>query len=457
MRRVFKRLVPLLLVAFVLTGCGGSSEAEKLSTKPVTLKVWHVFDGSDSLRDAIKSYKTLHPNVTIEHRTLRFDEYEEELLRAFAEGDGPDIFSVHNTWLKGYQSLMQPMPASVSIPYQEIRGTVKKDVVYTLKEEPTISLRRLKSEYVDVVADDVIMEHKPDAQSAPEDKIWGLPLSVDSLAMYYNKDLLNAAGIPEPAASWTDFQEQVTKLTRVGQDDTVLQSGAAIGTSRNVERAFDILSLLMMQNGTQMTDSRGFARFGTEIDRKNLGGDALMFYTDFSNPLKEVYSWNDDQPSSFEAFVNGKTAFFFGYSYHADLIRRANEKLDFSIVPVPQIDGGRSVNYANYWVETVSKSTENSDWAWDFIEFVSEPEQVTTYLEITKKPTALRSLVGEQVENEDLSVFATQVLTAESWYRGKDALAAEKAFLDMIDEYRLSGDVKIPLRNAMTAINQTVR
>ena len=64
------------------------------------------------------------------------------------------------------------------------------------------------------------------------------------------------------------------------------------------------------------------------------------------------------------------------------------------------------------------------------------------YLAKTKKPTALRSLVNEQIEDEDVSVFASQVLTARSWYHGEDANAAELIMGEMIDS-TVAGEGKI--------------
>jgi ABC-type glycerol-3-phosphate transport system substrate-binding protein len=223
-----------------------------------------------------------------------------------------------------------------------------------------------------------------------------------------------------------------------------------------VERAFDILSLLMMQNGTQMTDSRGSATFAAELEDKSVpGADAVRFYADFANPLKAVYSWNAEQPSSFDAFASGKTAMFLGYSYHLPLIRSRAPKLNFAVAPAPQISEGRTVNYANYWVETVSKSTENVDWAWDFVQFAAEAEQVTNYLSAAGKPTALRSLINAQLEDDDLAVFAGQLLTAKSWYLGNDASVAESAFLELIDSALAGGEPERGVRDAQNKVNQT--
>ena len=455
--KTWLRIVPLaLILAVVGAGCGGPSQAQILATTPVTLEIWRVFDNDDSFDELMGAYRAIHPNVSFEYKELRFDEFEDELIRALAEGEGPDIFSIHNTWIGAYENLIQPMPASVTIPYSETRGTIKKETTYTIQEEPTMSERELKSDFVDVVAQDVIRSYKAHSKATPEDRIFGLPLSVDTLAMYYNKDLLNAAGIPEPATTWREFQEQMESLARISSSDQVLQAGAALGTSDNVERAFDIVSALMMQNGTQMTDSRGRATFAAENDKVFLGGQAVSFYTDFANPLKQVYTWNDNQLDSFNAFTNGDVAYFFGYAYHAPLIQEANEKLNFSIAGFPQIDGGKTVNYANYWVETVSRASDNTDWAWDFILFAADENNVESFLSSTQKPTALRGLITSQLEDEVLSIFSSQTLTAESWYKGKDASVAEEAFLDLIDDFLNGETQERALKDAQNKVNQTL-
>jgi len=450
-------IAALSLVTLLGAGCGGPSAAQIAASKPVSLVVWRVFDSDDVIQPVMAAYQKIHPNVSFEYRELRSDEFKNELLRALAEGNGPDIFSVNNAWIGEYQSLMTPLPSSLKIPYSEVRGTIKKETIYTVKEQPTISLRSLKTDFIDVVATDVLRPFQENTKAPVTDRIFGLPLAVDNLALYYNKDLLNAAGFPEPPKTWTQFQEQTTKLTRIGTGGEILQSGAALGTSKNVERASDILSLLMMQNGTQMTDERGVATFANaNQERQIVGLDAVNFYTDFANPTKQVYSWNAKQPNSFDAFTAGKTAFFFGYSYHAPLIRAGAPKLPFAIATVPQIEGGKNVNYANYWIETVSKASENPDFAWDFIQFAASAEQVPAYLTAARKPPARRALINSQMQDEDLSIFASQLLTAKSWYKGKNASVAEGALLDLINAVLLAEDGNKAMQEAQNKVNQTL-
>jgi ABC-type glycerol-3-phosphate transport system substrate-binding protein len=148
------------------------------------------------------------------------------------------------------------------------------------------------------VYDDVIFEHQSETDEIPSKKVFGLPLSMDTLVLYYNKDMLNRAKIALPPETWQQFVEQVPKLTLVDVDNNIIQSGAAIGTSNNVPRVMDIISLLMMQNGATMILGNQ-AEFGeADPEQKDYfpGAKALEFYTSFANPDVEWYSWNADQP-----------------------------------------------------------------------------------------------------------------------------------------------------------------
>jgi ABC-type glycerol-3-phosphate transport system substrate-binding protein len=57
---------------------------------------------------------------------------------------------------------------------------------------------------------------------------------MDSMVLYYNKDMFNAAGIVAPPTTWQEFQDDVKKLTLVDATGNIVRSGAAIGTAQNV-------------------------------------------------------------------------------------------------------------------------------------------------------------------------------------------------------------------------------
>jgi ABC-type glycerol-3-phosphate transport system substrate-binding protein len=451
-------------LVFLGFGCKVTSREAAERMQPVTLKWWSVFSDYDSLAPLIAAYRQVHPNVTVEYRKLTFAEYEDALLDAMAEDRGPDIISLHNTWLREWQDRLLPSPPVLSMAFKEIKGSIKKEEIITLRNLAGATPKQVANDFLDVVYGDVVLpQEQADPRLPAVDRVYGLPLSVDTMVLYYNRDMLNRAGVAQPAQYWNDFQQQVKLLTQLDETGMLVQSAAAIGTSSNVERASDVLSLLMIQNGTQMTDSSGsatFDRFTTETTNQALspGATALVFFNDFANPLKEVYTWNEAQPSSFQAFLNGEVAYFFGYSYHLPLIKARGEELNYGIAPFPQIAGNQPVNYANYWVETVSNKTQNINEAWDLLKFVTSAEQAKTYLNNTVRPTALRSLVNSQLEDADLSVFASQLPSSQSWYKGMDGQAAEQVLADMITEMLApEADPQRILELGAVKINQTIR
>lgn len=430
-----KNKITILLIiclVFITTGC-----KQQIELEPIELNYWRVWDNSSDFSELISAYQAIHPHVKINFKKLRYEEYEDELLNALAEDRGPDIFSVHNSWVKKYQNKILPMPSTVTIPYQYTKGTVKPETVTELRTTKTLSLLDMRNNFVDVVYDDVVMKES-ERKDAPE-KIYALPLYLDTMALYYNRELFNSAGVAQPPASWGEFQEAVKKITKIDQNDNIIQAGASIGTSSNIPRSVDLLSLLMMQNGTQMTDESGnYATFhqippGQKDRSYNPGIEALNFYTSFANISNEVYTWNKQMPNALQAFTQGKSAMFFGYNYHLPTIKSQATKFNWSIAQIPQIEGNPEINYANYWTETVSKKTQHPDEAWDFLNFISSAENVSQYLENTNRPTALRSLYEQQLEDADLNIFASQILSAQTWYHGPKPTSMELAFKDMID------------------------
>lgn len=420
----FSLLGLLLPTLFLGAVCG----ADVAIPKAVTLTYWRVFDDQEDLSSYIELFQTEFPYVKIEVKNFTLEEYPEALVSAWAKGEGPDLFAIPNSWLGQYVQYAAPLPSDLQVVKVTTRSRLgRKETIATQEQVRTLTEQELRDGWVDAVAEDVVFK----------DQIYGLPFGFDTLVMYYNKDLLAQAGIAVPPQTWAEFIEEVPKVSVVNEADVVLRSGTALGAHENVERYFDILSLLMMQNGATMADGTS-ARFNAESEVRPgylPGLAAVQFYTDFSNPKKAVYSWNPDQPDSLESFTNGQTAFFFGYWYHLEQIQQRSPSLNFAVTKVPQISPDQEVNYANYWVEAVAKSSDQPGLAWAFIQVVAKTPE--SYLTATGRPGALRSVVANQQHNPTLSPFADQALTAQTWYHGSDPVRAEEIFANLIDTIRL--------------------
>ncbi len=432
-------IVVLSSIIFVGALC---TREQPMKVDPVTLEYWHVFDNEQALQQIAANLREQYPYITVHFRRFGVEEYEQRLLNALAAGTGPDLFSIKDTWVGAYEDKVLPLPPELSIPTFTVEGGVAKTNVAHPAKESTIRASQVRDLFVDVVADTVIRPPGSGANGA----IIGLPLALDTMALYVNRDLLSRAQIPEAPKIWDELIGggggigMIEKLTKVDARGNILQSAIALGGSKTIDRAPDILALLMLQNGTPMIGENGDATF----DRQPIGFNrpvppaevALGFYGDFADPTTEAYTWNETMSEALTAFTSGRTAMFLGYAYHLPLIRVRAPQMNLVVKPMLQIAPDAQMNYANFWITAVSKQTRAPNEAWKFLLFsTTDREQAFAYTKEAKRPVALRSLISAQrddPEQEEIRVFVDAVLTAKNWYRGTKHALMEETFRDMI-------------------------
>lgn len=437
-------IVIVAFSSFLFSGCFKSKD----QGYKVNLEIWGAFDDSGTFSEAINEYRKINPYVgEIKYRKLTVDSYKKEVIDTMASGQGPDIFLIHNTWLPSFKDKTEPSP----------------DWITTEQE--------FRNNFVDVAADDFL----------DGGKIYAVPLSVDSLALYYNKDLFNAAGIVNPPATWEEFNADSKALTKIGPNGQIIQAGAALGTAYNINRSTDVLGLLMFQNGVQMTNRDKLeatfdkAVSGAENSQYTRSGEnALNYYTQFASS-GAMYCWNPTMHYSIDAFYENTVAMMINYSWHYQTIKAKNSKLNFAVAPVPQLSKDNPINYANYWGFAVSKNKsaslqddrkEKSAYdeetmrkvriheSWQFLKFLTMKnggkitlrngitgntkdfpisiDPAKKYSEETGKPAGRRDIIAGQKDSPVLGPFAYGNLIAKSWYQ-KDPEATEVILADMID------------------------
>ena len=407
-------LIFLILVIYVLFG--SSSPAPVQQSGPITLRMWKTFADSSQMDQFISDYQQSHPSVTIEYTKKNCNDafctnYQDDLLNALAKGEGPDIFSISNSWLPKYVDKLEAAT------------------------DKTMTFKDYKNTFVEVLVSDFTRNQK----------IYGVALSVDSLGLYYNKDLLGTAGIATPPKTWDDLARQTRFLTRTDKGTGYIStSGVALGTSNNVYRPQDILFLFMLQLGAKPWSEDGLIpTFGDQVEFRgqyiNPAAEALRFYTSFADPKSSNYTWNARSDQSIDAFVNGRAAMIFGYSFTADTIKQKNPNLNFDVAPVPQPSlEGITIDFANYWGEVVSKQSKHSQAAWDFLKFISSKTELDKYYASNKVPASRRDLIEQQIQDPEIGVFADANLTARSFLKPDEA-KMENIIRRAIDNVILKG------------------
>lgn len=410
-----KNFFIILVVLLVLLGGAGATLVVLTKKKPaelpkIELTYWGMFNTKEVIQPIIDKYQTLHPNVTIRYEQKEVGKdnpvvaYEQDLRNAFAAGNAPDIFELQNMMIPKYESLIEPLPDADT---------------------------HLVDDYFDVLSQDALIDNK----------LYALPYSIDSLALYYNKRLLNDAGVANAPRTWDEFDEAVQKLRKLNDTGQFTQSGAALGGYGNINRATDILSLFLLQQGTTITDkSNGNLVWdnaatdptGNKVNKPGFTG--LQRYLRYANPVESVYTWNNAQDYSFDAFAQEKVGMIISYAYALPIILDNNPKMQLGISPLPQPkDASQKITYANYWLETVSGESKNTAAAWDFLKFATNKENVKLYSSETNKPVSRRDLVNDELNDTNLAAFAEQNLYAQSWYQ-YDGPAVEAVLASMLTE-----------------------
>jgi multiple sugar transport system substrate-binding protein len=304
-------------------------------------------------------------------------DYRERLASALAKGTGPDIFTFHNTWVPMFKNDLDALPATVMNPADYAKA------------------------FYPVVASDLSYGNS----------IVGIPIGYDALTLYINQDIFDKSG-KTPPTTWDDLRATARELTIKDDQGVIVQSGVALGRTENVDNWQEILALLMLQNGVDLSNPVG-----------KPAEDALTFFTLFSS-VDGV--WDATLPTSTQAFAAGKLAMYIGPSWRAFEIKQTNPNLKFKTVAVPQLPKDSpsepDMTYATYWAQGVWAKSPNKTTAWDFLRYLSTNDSLQ---KLYQNEAAVRSF-GEPYPRVDMASILlgdpivgsiiSQAPGARSWY-----------------------------------------
>ncbi|MES2060255.1 MAG: ABC transporter substrate-binding protein [Patescibacteria group bacterium] len=372
----------LVVAVIVFAAFGGGSQG----SASATIEIWGTVPQSLLPRIA-EAINTATPGaIKITYQEIAENEFEDTLTKALADGAGPDVVLMPEDLL--YQNKKR-----LSI------------IGYNVYPE-----RTFKDSFISSA--EVLLT--PDGS-------YGLPLLVDPVVMYWNRSLLSSAGIAKAPSSWEDAVALVPKLSVIADDKTISRSAIGLGDFSNVTHGKDIISSLLLQSGSKMVawDTKDTATNLISVSKtgsKTPVDDTLSFFSSFSNPAGNVYSWTRALPESIDYFASGDLALYFGLASDEALIRAKNPNLNFDVAELPQPKSAASkATFARVWSFSILSSSRNQNAALAAIATLTGAMAGKMAADGTGLVPARRDLLAAAPTDASQSVFYDSGLFASSW------------------------------------------
>lgn len=414
----------LIIVVLALAVVGGFAfwkyapnfaETKPAAPTNANLTIWGFEPDEKTIKLAIAEYQKTHPDVTINFVKQSRLNYRSRVQTQIGSNQGPDILVMHNSWV--------PM--------------LMKTNALSASPASAFSLGDYISEFYPIAKDTLVYNNQ----------IYGVSTGVDGLLLYYNEDIIKAAGVVVPQ-DWAQFTAVAVRTTVPNPDGTIRTAGAAMGTTTNVDYWSEIVGLLFLQEP------------GASLEQPNTpsGANVIKFYTDFvTDPTKKV--WDQNLANSTQMFADGNLTFYFGPSSRAAEIRALNPNLNFKVTKVPQLPG-KDIYWGSYWGWGVSGSSQYKDQAWEFLQFLSSAptEQMIYAQQVQQKGIGeaySRVDLKKQLEGDPvLGLVVTQAPNFKNWYL--NSYTEDQGINDaMIDAYKQAVDGVVAGQNPLSMLQST--
>ncbi|MFA5001171.1 MAG: extracellular solute-binding protein [Candidatus Paceibacterota bacterium] len=310
---------------------------------------------------------------------------ETALIEALASGQGPDVVIAPHELILKQQNKFTPLPFA-SLPLRSYQDAFIDEANLFVRGEGFLAV----------------------------------PLAVDPLLLYYNKDLYNNANILKAPTNWEEFIKIQPLLTKVGQNNRINQSAFALGTFTNNNNAKDILSLLILEAGGSPVSSENGQLVVTLDD--NFGYTlrpaeaALDFFQQFADPAKSTYCWNRSLPEARESFLAESLSNYFGLASEAPYLRERNPHLNLNLNLVPQMSGQNRLTFGRLYGVAVLRTTTKASAAWPMVFALTGEEFSKKLADALNFAPTRRALLNPDPAQPDQKVIFDSALISRGWY-----------------------------------------
>ena len=242
-----------------------------------------------------------------------------------------------------------------------------------------------------------------------EGKRYGMPWILDTKYLYYNTEMLSAAGFDKAPVTWQELVAQATVIKQMG----LVEYPLVWSWSQSEAMICDFTTLTAAFNGNFFAD--GVPAFQDGGARQAVDFMVSTLTDGLSNPASLEYAEEDVR----RVFSNGDAAFALNWTYMNALVNNPAESKvvgNVGIVPALGSDGGAVAAAVNGSMGLgIPSNSDNADTAWAFISYLTQPSVQESYatlsLPVWKASYATPAVLQGQ---EDLVAAANQSISVMS-------------------------------------------
>lgn len=308
----------------------------------VTIEWWVPNWDEESATTLVEEFEAENSDIEVELVITTWDTMENQIRTALSNNNPPQVITELESRIPRLAE--QELLAEID-PFLEDSSITKDDIVTSALDMNTVG-----------------------------DALYGLPFRHDGNGVYYNVGMFEEAGLdgenfPATYAELLEASEALTQDT--DGDGTIDQYATAYPFGNQANAVTHFVRLVYTNGGTILNEDGTEATLDTPEAIAAMSDIAILFDEGFAT----ISSTELDNTTLRGLFVNEQIAYYVSGPYDVDPIQEENPDIELGTAVIPGPDG-MGTTTANGFSLIIPAGAENQDAAWQFVEFVAEPENM---------------------------------------------------------------------------------
>ncbi|WP_306119211.1 MULTISPECIES: extracellular solute-binding protein [unclassified Roseitalea] len=313
-----------LTLALAMTTTLASAQSLRVTVAEYSAKTGPYFE------EAAEAFEQANPDADVQIEVVPWDVLLQKLTTDISGGANADLSIIGTRWLIDFVS------EGIAAPLDEY-----------MDED-------FRGRFFDVFLSPSVM----DGQT------YGLPVAASARAMYYNKDLLEQAGIDGPPQTWDELAEAAPKISALGDDIAGFgMQGKEIETDVYFYYAF-------WAYGGDLVEEDGTSGLDTEAGYQAAETYKSLIDAGATQPGVTAYNREDVQ----NLFKQGKVGMMITAPFLSSQIAEEAPDLDYGVTAIPAGPDGDRGTYGVTDSIIMFENSQNKELAWEFLDFIFTTE-----------------------------------------------------------------------------------